>query len=358
MIKRYFQHIKDTLLLIDNTLQILDALVTLEFTSKSTEELIGQPLQTVLPVNACDNIIQLIKNKADTTVQMFGVLEQGSVVQYQYDYVPDYNSGKHLLIISNQMEVLNLKKTLQETHDSLLTLIENVPYSLIITRLKDGQILYMNHHLRRQFGIPNDGWSSLEIIHQFVHEEDHNTIRDLLRKDSVVANYEAEMYDYNHKPFFASLSSRIIQFQGEAATITTIINTTARKRMEDTLLQSEAKYRILAENVEDIIWRYNLTKNHFTYVSPSVQKLRGITVKHAMMETMEETLAPESYQKVQQMLQSEIPDFLQNPKPRTYRMHVEQVHKDGHLVQSEVSVKVQLEDNEIILYGVSRINET
>ena len=50
-----------------------------------------------------------------------------------------------------------------------------------------------------------------------------------------------------------------------------------RKKMELKLRNSEQQYRLLAENMDDVVWSLNVTTNRFTYVSPSVQKLRGFT---------------------------------------------------------------------------------
>jgi anti-anti-sigma factor len=48
----------------------------------------------------------------------------------------------------------------------------------------------------------------------------------------------------------------------------------ARVRTEETLIESERRYRILAENVSDVIWTTDTNLN-LTYISPSVERLRG-----------------------------------------------------------------------------------
>ncbi|NRZ93255.1 response regulator [Clostridium beijerinckii] len=59
-------------------------------------------------------------------------------------------------------------------------------------------------------------------------------------------------------------------------------------KMENELRkESEKKYRLIAENVSDVIWVLNVTKRKITYVSPSIQQLRGITVEEALEESLE-----------------------------------------------------------------------
>jgi PAS domain S-box-containing protein len=70
----------------------------------------------------------------------------------------------------------------------------------------------------------------------------------------------------------------------------------------EALWKSEQRYRLLAENAHDVIWTFDLATHRFTYVSPSITALRGLTVEEALAEPIEQGLTPESLERVQAKL--------------------------------------------------------
>lgn len=133
-----------------------------------------------------------------------------------------------------------------------------------------------------------------------------------------------------------------------------------RRQIEDHLRASEEKYRIIAENVSDVIWVYNITDNRVTYISPSVQQQRGLTVEEAMAENFEESLTPESYLKMKTALSTSVSRFIQNPmESNNSIIELQQPCKDGSLIWVEVSSSFRIDDNgRIEILGISRnINE-
>ena len=135
-----------------------------------------------------------------------------------------------------------------------------------------------------------------------------------------------------------------------------IHNISDRMAAEEALRASEERYRLLAENATDVIWTMDL-QGRFTYVSPSVEKLRGYTVEEVLHQTMTEALIPESLvlatQEVQRAIeaaQAGLPSSLQQA------IELEQPTKDGSTVWTEVvsSLIFDRQGNVTGVQGVSR----
>ena len=124
-------------------------------------------------------------------------------------------------------------------------------------------------------------------------------------------------------------------------------------------LQNETDYyyKLFSEYTGDVIWVFNLKKNRFTFVSPSVLKLRGYTPEEVIQQTMQEVLTPESYKMIQEALPERIDQFYQGDESARILTHeVDQPCKNGSIVNTEVvTTLISDEEGEVVeVLGVTR----
>jgi diguanylate cyclase (GGDEF)-like protein/PAS domain S-box-containing protein len=130
---------------------------------------------------------------------------------------------------------------------------------------------------------------------------------------------------------------------------------TASQEDRRALAMSEERHRLLADHASDVIWTMDLA-GRFTYVSPSVERLRGFTVAEVMQQRLDQALTPSSAKIAVDALGRAIQAIHTHQPIPDFRAELEQPCKQGGTVWTEVSVTgIQNKVGEFVnLLGVTR----
>jgi PAS domain S-box-containing protein len=175
------------------------------------------------------------------------------------------------------------------------------------------------------------------------------------RLDQAVYDVETGVVKEDGETVWVSVSAVPLDFPDwKMAFVTSDI--TSRKQVEHELRQSERRYRLMAENTSDVIWVLDPLAGKFTYVSPSVEKLRGYTPQEVLAQPVGDALTPESLKLVSDTLAANLPGFIaRGSGTLSFVNEVDQPCKDGSIVPTEVTTTYMFdEDGKVQIVGVSR----
>ncbi len=188
--------------------------------------------------------------------------------------------------------------------------------------------------------------------------------RALLQRQGVQSAIVVPMVQSGHAIGFFGLSSIRSKKTWDEETISLLrlvaemfSNALERKRMDLALRESEKRYRLLAENVTDVIWTTDIGLR-VNYMSPSGVRLVGFSQEEYMNLTLEDMLTPSSFQDGMRAFaeQQAISSARQDTSPLSWTLEVQLRCKDGSTIWAEETVTFLRDQsgNAVGLLGVTR----
>lgn len=211
--------------------------------------------------------------------------KRGKLLHLQVKNIPLFTNAQHpknIMVISNDLtELVETRNALQKTSEQLGYFYESSAEAMDIIDL-DGNVVQVNKAFEEMYG-----WKEEEIVGKPMptipveRTEQVKKDRALVLKGQSVKGLEVECYkkDGTLIPVSITLSplhdehGNVIAFSGISRDIS------ERKRYEEALIRSEEKYRLIAENMTDIV-TIVAANGIIKYASPSTTRVLGFPLEY------------------------------------------------------------------------------
>jgi PAS domain S-box-containing protein len=164
---------------------------------------------------------------------------------------------------------------LRESEEKFSRIFHAAPALVGLSALEDGRFLDVNEELPRVTGFTREeliGKTSVEL--GWFDLEGRQRMLALLRERGRVIGIDLDLRTKDGRRLEALFSAEVVVIGGEQRILSITQDITARRQAERALRESEARFRLLAENSTDMISRH-APDGTYLYVSPACRALLG-----------------------------------------------------------------------------------
>jgi|GEM_PF-2089080 PAS domain S-box/PAS domain S-box/PAS domain S-box len=134
------------------------------------------------------------------------------------------------------------EEALRDSEERFRAISEVSPVGIGVVGLSDRTFLYVNKAYIKAYGYSEDELLGRPTKDIYFDPADRDRVLRMLKENGNVGDYEVRLKRKDGSPFWASASTRPINFGGKPALLGAFIDITARKLMEDKLVRSREEW--------------------------------------------------------------------------------------------------------------------
>ena len=261
---------------------------------------------------------------------------------------------KELDVLQSRVQELEQSESdLRELAELYQNMFDMAPHLASITRVQDGRYLQVNKAFCRLTGYSLEeviGRTPLDL-NLYADPDGRQRMIDALRQDGFVEGMEVKFQRKDGSVIYDLLSARPYRFKGENCLLTMTTEITRLKEVEESLRESEEKYRNIIENMEEGYFEVDLAGN-YAFVNEAVCRYHGRTHEELIGMNNREFMSPETAKEVFTVFNEK---YQLGASAKRFDLYYEIIRKDGTVrgMQSSVSLNRDAAGHIIGFHGIT-----
>jgi PAS domain S-box-containing protein len=199
-----------------------------------------------------------------------------------------------IAVITNLTERKRAENALKLSEEKFAKAFRMNPSVIVLTRLRDARIIEVNDTFAQVFGYSREEVIGATTLEKELWFDPHDREKLLTQfgNGPSLNNVEVLFKTKDQRVLTCSSSFEALEIEGELHILAVLEDITARKRAEDALRESEAKFRAVVEHSNDGIL-FGDANATIHYRSPSYNRINGYTDEERVGHSGFETVHPE-----------------------------------------------------------------
>ena len=248
-------------------------------------------------------------------------------------------SGKVEYVVCSGSDITERKQMEQSLRRETAfsqAVVRNLPGIFYMIDQK-GHYVRWNSHLEEVTGYEQDSLRTVQPTELFPSDEKaliQQKIQQVFKEGSATVEAHLLLPSGETCPYY--FTGYRVELEDGTYLLGIGLDITQRKQAEQALQESEANYRLLAENSPDLIWTSDL-EGRYTFVSPAMRNMFGYAPEEAIGLTFFDHLHKEDADYISEYKERAIRESADqtNLEP-VYSFELRQIRRDGSLFWSEV----------------------
>jgi diguanylate cyclase (GGDEF)-like protein/PAS domain S-box-containing protein len=186
---------------------------------------------------------------------------------------------------------------LNESEERFRVIAETVPLPLVLSRINDGAVLFINQRAAEFFGVPMEKAVGLRTHDYYERPEERQRLVQAVLRDGHARDFEVELKAADDRRASTLLFAQRTLYRGEQVLLVTIYDASERKQAEEALATSERELRLITDNVPALIAHFDRDER-CRFSNRQYAELFGWTVPEILGRPLVEVIGEAAYGRV------------------------------------------------------------